>query len=302
MPNEPAKREAKEADTPAEGAAAADPLTTEVVGSAESYRKLGEIFVSALAAIPTATLVTTLISAPGDAGLHDWKLAAGIALAALAIVIGVQLAIWLRTPVEVTREALTRFPMQRVIGTSQDSYDELLTRIGELQDALATADDAKRPTVERHFQAVVATLRNVQLLATADALRARVLHWKTQALAGAALIAAAAAIFFLATAPKPKPTEKAAAGPTVVKVTLTTAGAKKLGCPKTTFNALKHGGTDTEPQVVPLDGLRCTAGDYLTLKVAEKEGLATEVKAVEPVSPAPTSTAPSATTTKTTTP
>ncbi len=286
-----AAEDPKAKDTPAKdttNAAATDVLTSEVVGSAESYRKLGEIFVSVLAAIPTATLVTTLIRAPGDAGLYEWKLAVGLALAALALIFGVLLAIWLRTPVEVDREALDNFEMERIVSTSQRNYEELLTRIGELQDSVAAAtEESKRKGAERSFQAVLATLRSVHLLATADALRDRVLSRKTQNLAGAALIVAAAAVFFLATAPKPKSSDKST-GPTVVKVTLSADGAKKLGCSKTTFNALKLGGSKTEPEVLPL-GLSCTAGEYLTLKVAEKEGLATEVKALEAL-PVPAAT------------
>jgi hypothetical protein len=279
-----AKDVTTKADTPST-AASADLLTTEVAGSAEGYRKLGEIFVSALAAIPTATLVTTLIRAPGDAGLHEWKLAVGLALAALALVLGVLLAVWLRTPVEVSRDSLEKFSMTRVF-TNQPSYARLLDRIDQLDDKLATTTEKERPVVERHLAAVRGTLRNVQLLATADQLRARIARPKTRNFAGGALLAAAAAVFFLASAPKPKPAEASSAATTsVVKVTLTPAGMKKLGCPSSTFNALKVGGTDIAPSVVPLHGVNCSAGDYLTLKIAEKEGLATEVKVLQPSTP-----------------
>lgn len=196
---------------------------------------------------------------------------------------------WLRTPVEVSRAQLDHFEMSGIVGTNQTSYAGLLRRIEQLQDKLATASTAERPTTERHLKGVLATLRNVQLLATAENVRARVLSRRTTALAGGALIAAAASVFCLATVPKTKPAPAAAAGASVVSVTLTEAGAKKLGCPTATFNALKLGGSATEPQVLPLGGVKCTAGDYLTLKVAEKEGLATGVEALEPVSATPTS-------------
>lgn len=302
MPPEAAEPDPKTED--ATPGAAADTLTKEVVGSADSYRRLGEIFVSALAAIPTATLLTTLIRAPGDAGLHDWKLALGLALAAIALVLGVLLSVWLRTPTEIGRQALQEFDMSRIVGTSQPTYERLLARIEQLEDKLATATDAERPATDRHLRAVLATLRNVHLIAIADALRKRVLSTTTQGLAGSALITAAAAVFFLATAPKPKAAEATATGPSVVSVALTSDGAKKLGCSKAKFSALRLGGSDTEPQVVPLGRVTCTAGPYLTLKVAEKEGLASEVKVLEPFSPMPsgaarsttTSTAPTATT------
>jgi hypothetical protein len=285
-----------------------DVLSTEVVGSADSYRKQGQIFVSALAAIPTATLITTLIRAPGDAGLEEWKLAVGLSLAAVALAIGVWLALWLRAPVEISRQTLKDFPMHRVVGTGQRSYGEVLTRINELREKLAEADH-KLPNEERRYRAVLATLRSVQLLATADALRSRVTDKKTQLLAAGALVAAGGAVFFLASTPKPKAPETAAAAP-VVKVTLTEAGVKTLGCSKPTFDALKIGGTETEPQVVPLGQVTCTAGTYLTLPIAAKEALATDATPVkapskEPAATvstpaAPTSTAPPATTAGTT--
>jgi hypothetical protein len=269
-----------------------DVLTTEVVGSAESYRKQGQIFVSALAAIPAATLLTSLIRAPGDSGLEDWKLALGLTFAAAALALGVWLALHLRAPVEISREALMNFPMHRIVGTGQEGYEELLTRINQLRETLADAGD-KLPAEERRFHAVLATLRSVHLLATADALRRRVTDKTTLGLAGVSLALAAAAVFFLATAPKPKAAEKAAGGPAVVKVALTPAAVTQLGCPKSTFNALKLGGSETEPQVIPLGGVKCAAGDYLTFAI--KKAPAAEVTAVKPASQAPTTTTKSTT-------
>src|SRR5437016_4391755 len=101
---------------------ALDVLTREVWGSVESYRKQGQVFVSVLAAIPTATLVTTLIRAPSDAGLHEARLAFGLLFAFVALGLGVVLALSLRKPVEVTENELKTFSMQRIIGTGQQSY------------------------------------------------------------------------------------------------------------------------------------------------------------------------------------
>jgi hypothetical protein len=274
-------------DTPDAGAAADDVLTTEVIGSADSYRRVGEVFVSALAAIPAATLLTSLIRAPGDAGLSEWKLILGVLLAALAVAFGVALAVWLRTPVTVTTAELQEQSFSELVLTNQDDFDELVLRIDEVESAIGDATtETARLREQRQLAALIATLRRVQLVVTAKKLRERVTDWKTIALALLSLGCAAAAVAFLALAPKPK--ADAAPATTVVKVELTPDGAQLLGCPSSTFNGLKIGGTDDAPQVVPL-GVTCTAGALLELTVADKTGTA-KVSAIEAAAPTPTPT------------
>jgi hypothetical protein len=263
-------------------------LTKEVTGSADAYRNLGEIFVSVLAAIPSATLLTTLIRAPGNASVDEPRLAGGLMLAAVALALGVWFAVWLRTPVEVTEEELKDFPMTRIIGTRQPTYDRLLDRIDQLQQEIAAAaDDAGRKAAERHYRAVLATLRSVHALASADRLRTRVLSDKSKWLSGCALLATTASVFLLATAPKSEEAQSAAApaAPAVVHVKLTHAGVDKLGCSKKTFDAIRFGGTAAEPQLVPLGRVTCTAGTYITVKVAAKPTLASSVEPSKPASP-----------------
>jgi hypothetical protein len=60
-----------------------------------------------------------------------------------------------------------------------------------------------------------------------------------------------------------------AAAATVVDVQLTGDGKRLLGCPTSKFQALKVGGADNAPQIVPLN-VRCEAGALLELTVAEK--------------------------------
>ncbi len=288
---EPAKSKVESAVS---AAATDDVLMTEVVGSTESYRRLGEVLVSALAALPGATLLTSLIRAPGDTGLDETKLVVGVICAAVAVGVGVTLAMWLRAPVSVTVQELKKQDFTQLVLTSQDNYEELLQRIEEAgADIRDAKNEPERAKAQAQMSALLATLRRVQLVATANKLRERVLNWKTITLALAALAFAAAAVALLALAPKPKAADAAAA--TVVDVQLTSDGQRLLGCPTSKFQALKVGGEDEAPQVVPLN-VRCEAGALLKLTVAEKEGTAMKVSAAEPVAPTK-ATNPSSTTT-----
>jgi hypothetical protein len=211
-----------------------------------------------------------------------------VLLAALAVAFGVALAVWLRTPVTVTRAELQQQPFSELVLTNQDDFDELVLRIDEVESAIvAAATDAGRKREQRRLAALLATLRRVQLVVTAKKLRERVTHWETIALALLSLGCAAAAVAFLALAPKPK--AEAAPATTVVKVELTADGAALLGCPSSTFDGLRIGGTDAAPQVVPL-GVTCKAGALLELTVAEKTGTASKVSAIEAAAPTPTPT------------
>ncbi|MCC0100492.1 hypothetical protein K7B10_38135 [Streptomyces flavotricini] len=262
---------------------AAEALTAEVIGSTESYRRLGEIFISVLAAVPAATLLTSLIRAPGEEGLNGWRLGWGLTCGSVALLASVWLAVRMRQPVEIELTELKRFDINRVLGTRQKDVDGLLERIDQLQQARADArSDAERADAERGLRGVLRTLESVHLLATADKLRERVTSPLSWLLVTCAVAASALAVFFLATAVN----SKAADSPMpVVKVTLTPAGAKQLGCP-ITFTALKLAGSDAEPYVVPMDGTRCTAGVYLKLKTGKEP-----IAEVEPLTPLATSTA-----------
>jgi hypothetical protein len=292
----PAAAAAGAAGAAADPAAAAEPaatevLTTEIIGSAESYRRVGEVFVSVLAALPSLTLLTSLIRAPGDAGLDEVRLVAGVVCAALAVLCGVTLTIRLRAPVTAGRTELAALDFRELVLTNQDSYEELLERIDEVGDAIADSRTtaAERKRHQAQLTALLATLRQAQLLVTAKKLRQRVLDRMTIGLALASLGFVTAAIAFLALAPKPE--AAATAGTTVVQVELTSQGAKLLGCPRS-FSALRVGGTDDAPQVVPL-GVSCKAGQLIELVVAERTGTASKVAPAEPVG----STLPAAPTT-----
>jgi hypothetical protein len=273
------EKSADNASTPA--ATAEEVLSTQIVGSVESYQRLGEVFVSALAALPGITLLTSLVRAPGDAGLdHDFVIA-GVGCAAAAVAVGIGLAVWIRAPVELDRNAISNLDWKLVLGTNQLSYDRLLDRIDQLGDQIVrTTNQKEREVYARRRNAVLATLRRVHLLATAKAMRARVLSAETIVMATAALGLAAAAVTLLALAPNPK--TEAPGGPTVVDIKLTPTGQSKLGCPTDSFAALKVGGTDTEPQVIPIGGITCEAGGFLQIKVAEQQGLATKISAAKP--------------------
>ncbi|MDP8908557.1 MAG: hypothetical protein M3N47_05455 [Chloroflexota bacterium] len=265
-------------------------LTTEVIGSTESYRRLGEVLVSVLAALPSATLLTSLIRAPGDAGLDETKLIAGVVCAAIAVATGVALAIWLRSPVTVNAQELKNEDFKQLVLTSQDNYDELLERIKEAGVDINDAEtESERTKAQGQMKALLATLRRLQLVATATKLRKRVFDWRTIALALGSLAFAAAAIALLALAPKPKAADAAT---TVVEVRLTAEGARLLKCPTSDFKALRVGGTDDVPQVVPLN-IECKAGALLELKTAAKAGTTLKVTEAEPVAPIVTVTTPS---------
>ncbi|MEU9786915.1 hypothetical protein AB0H92_39185 [Streptomyces phaeochromogenes] len=257
--------------------AVAEVLTAEVIGSTESYRKLGEVFVSVLAAVPAATLLTTLIRAPGEEGLNGWRLGWGLACAAAALLASVFLAVYLRQPIEIKHDELNSFDIKRVLDTRQDDFKGLIGRIDQLhQSYTAARSDTERADAERSLRGVLKTLQSVHLLATAEKLRKRVNSLATWALVICAVGASALAVFFLATAVKSKAGDSAKP---VVQVTLTPAGAKQLGCPLA-FTALKLGGTDTEPHVLPIDGTKCTAGTYLKLKAGQQS-----IAEVEPFTP-----------------
>jgi hypothetical protein len=70
---------------------------------------------------------------------------------------------------------------------------------------------------------------------------------------------------------------------TVLTVKLNPEGKAAFHCATATFTALRVGGTDEEPQVVPLS-TSCVAGSLLQLKVGAKE-TASNADAVEPAKP-----------------
>lgn len=269
----------KPAEEPKAAATIDELLTAEVTGSADSYQKTGQIFISVLAALPGVALLTSLVRAPGEAGLDEKALIFGVLAAVVAVGFGVALALRLRAPVTVAAAELERFDLRRILATNQEDYRGLLRRIDQLGDQVASiTDPEERKPYERRLDAVLQTLRRVHLVATADELRRRVHARETIALAGAALLAAAVAVVGLALAPKPK--ADPATSPSLVQVALTEDGATRLGCSTRSFTALRLGGTDDAPQVLPL-GVTCTAGRLLDLKVAEKDGLATTVEPVK---------------------
>lgn len=275
--DKPKKEEATSAT-----AVADEVLTSEITGSASSYRRLGEIFVSLLAAVPAAGLVTTLVRAPGEAGLDERKLGIGLALAVVAVMLGLILALRMRAPVEVDESSLHKFPMSQIVETQQTSYGELIARIRETDKAAADPEETpeERARLEQDRDELLKTLRSVHLLQTAKELRGRALGKGAFLTTLGALLAAAGAVFFLALAPR----GKAGTPVQVVQVKLAESeAAKELGCSASTFHALEIGGEGDVHQVVPLGGASCTAGPVIEVKV-EDEGSATAVEPVDAAS------------------
>jgi hypothetical protein len=256
-------------------AVAEELLTREIVGSGEAYRKLGEIFVSVLAAIPGAALITGLIKAPAEGGLDELHLALGLGAAMLAVGLGALLAFRVRAPVEIGQAELRAVDLGTIVGTTQESYDRLSDRIDQVEAEISNLPDDTTDDVRKarwaEFDSLVATLRQVQLVATSREVRKRIDHDDTRALAFFALVAAGVATFFLAIAPVEN-TEVTAVTAVTVELatdaedeTALTPAAEALGCSTPTFAALKIGGTDEAPEVLPLGDVTCEAGTILKL-------------------------------------
>jgi hypothetical protein len=253
-----------------------DPVADEAVASAASYRRVGQIFTAVLAGIPTIAVLGSLIRAPGDAGFDEGRLIAGLAAVAVSVGIAVALAIVLRLPVDVRDgDADVRsFDMSRVLGARSPTYEALLSDIRGL-----TGNPNPSPESDKGLKAAVQIRQRVFQLVAADRMRAKVGGPDAIGLFIGTLVFAVIGVFFLATAPKPKASEATAVK--LVTVTLTPDGQTALGCEVQSFTALKVGGSDTEPVVVPFD-TQCTKGKLLTLTVGETEKLAEKVEAVTP--------------------
>jgi hypothetical protein len=250
-----------------------EPVVDDAVGSVASYRRLGQVYVTLLAGIPGATLLAGIIKAPGENGFDAWDLVIGLVLVAIAVALGLTLVTWLRAPIELKDGDLEGFEMARILGARHAKYNDLL---GHIQRLANTANLSSAARADLANSAKVR--RQVFQLAAADRMRSRVLNWKTALLVGSSLAFITAGVALLALAPKPKTSgDKSAVS--VVTVKLTPAGKKAFGCSTEDFSALRIGGTDDAPQVVPL-GTTCTKGSLLALTVGTEKKSATSAKTV----------------------
>lgn len=250
-----------------------DPVADEMVHSAVSYRRLGQLYITFLAGIPGVTLLSSVIRAPGEAGFDASKLIAGLVLVAVAVAVGLALVAWLRAPVELEDKDLTNFQMSRILGTRHGTYPSLIQHIKTLANTVDLSS-ASRTNLEN---AIEVRQRAFQLKA-ADVLRNRVLSPVTAGLLALSLAAVTAGIAFLALAPEEK--GDAEPSPTLLEVTLTPEGQQAFGCPEKRLVGLRVGGTEDAPQVVPL-GVDCTRGELLALTVGTEKKHATSAKPVE---------------------
>jgi hypothetical protein len=259
--------------TPSETQQPDDPVADDAVASVQSYRRLGQVFVTFLAGIPGATLLAGIIKAPGENGFDATKLVVGLILVAIAVALGLVLVTWLRAPVELQDDDLTGFEMGRILGARHSTYDSLLAHIRTLANT-ANLNSASRADLANSMS----VRRQVFRLAAANKMRGRVISWRTGLLVGLALAFITGGVALLALAPKPKAEEKKAAV-SVVMVELTSAGKTAFGCTDASFPGLRIGGTDEAPEVVPL-GTTCTKGSVLALTVGAESKSATSVKTV----------------------
>lgn len=253
---------------------AADVVVDDALHAATAYRNVGQVFVAVLTAIPTATLITGAVKVPDDGTWDTHDLVLGLVLAGIALVAGMAAVVWIRLPAKLTDDDLKDFDMGRVLGARSPTYKDLLDGIDQLlQKAPADRTQTDKDDLAGHLQ----VRQNVYRLATADALAARVTAFRLWAFVVIAIAASLAATGFLAVAPhKQTPAEPVS----VVSVELTQGGVAAFGCGKAKFAAIKIGGTDDEPEVIPI-GATCTKGNLLKLKVGHDASAA----AADPVKP-----------------
>jgi hypothetical protein len=120
----------------AEAAPTADAgVVDEARSAAAGTRSAARWLASALAAIPSLAIVTTLVSGPGDAGFREGRLIWGVALAALGALIGVISFAGVFAPVPLTDKDLARADLRSIPGSRYPSFPVLAKAIEALRDA-----------------------------------------------------------------------------------------------------------------------------------------------------------------------
>jgi hypothetical protein len=269
---------------PAPTDAAGDALVEDAVSAAAGYRKVGDLLVAFLTAAPAATVLTGLVALPDGSEWDEELLAVGLGLAGIAVCVGLAVAAWLRSPVALTDTSseVTKFTMARVLGGT-GTYSDLTTNIVDLLGLNTRTTDQ-----ETELKNSMAQRLAVYRLATADALADRVKSFWVIAGMLVAIAAGLSAIGVLAVAPKPT----SAGGTDIVAVTLTPEGQAVFDCDADSFIAIRVGGGEDDPEVVPL-GVECTAGAALALSLEKGNGSASKVEKVEPFEAEITTTEPS---------
>lgn len=326
----------------------AQPAIEDALSAAEGTRKTAMWIASALGAVPSATIVASIISGPGEGGFDSCDLALGIALAALGVALGISVFARVITPLAFEDFNFAGFPMARIPGAAArfksfkdleeviESYQstlgtsrtelanakavaarataEAVVAEGSLTISLARVENAstaekaaletqagearahaqeKRNAAEgaegrakslaesyAHSREQLAAAEQIRQsayrLKTADEVRARfdkARYWLWPVVA-----LAAAGIYFVGIAPKPKPAEPKP--PVLVALTLSEAGEEKI-CPVKTLQALQVGGDEKAPQVITLPTPECPS-KTLTFKKEDSPALGS-VAVVEPI-------------------
>jgi hypothetical protein len=258
----------------AESEPSSSAVVSETVSAAKGYRTAAEALVAGLALAPLLTALGGMLTLPED---WDWSLPWLIAAAVLlsaSVLAGLYVSVRLREPVELTDTSpqISAFNMSRIPSAPFDSFGAL--RDGQTDLLGVTLTDAQK----LELRAYNAMISDVYELATASELGARIRHRKIKGAVAIAVIGAFSAVIALLLAPHPL--EAKAQDVRLVSVTLEPAAVKKLGCDSDTFDALRVGGTDDKPIVVPIRGTCDT--NLLELTVKENK-TATSVKDAKPV-------------------
>jgi hypothetical protein len=253
-------------------------VTVPVDASARGYRLAAGSALAFLAGVPAAIGVTSFITHKGEI---DWtKAAVGIGFVVLAVFSGVWLILRVKSPPdEPAGQELDDANLATYEGGPDVTYATLTKRLEQLQDGLNDEEDAKeKQRLKDSYIATSAAQGRLRAYVKGAKLHEQIFSRWTGVALVLSVVFAAVGCFLLAVAHKPE--TAAASTVKVVAVTLTAPQAKTLGCPKTKFTALRVGGTDKQPQVLPL-GISCTTGAYLKLNVGASKPTAQQISDVK---------------------
>jgi hypothetical protein len=149
---------------PADAPAAFDSseVVDEASAAAAGTRAAARWLASALGGIPSLAIVGAVVRSPGDGGFEPWKLALGVAFAALGAVIGVLAFARVLAPVPLEDKDLLKpdFDLKRIPGQPYTRYSELTKDMDAIRRAAGDRDweaaDALRAAKQAEAEAQIA--------------------------------------------------------------------------------------------------------------------------------------------------
>jgi len=113
----------------------ASDVVEEARSSAAGTRTTARWIASALGSIPSLTILAAIVRVPGDDGFDETKLAIGLALAALGLVVGVGAFAYVLSPDRVKEKDLEDLDLRRIPGQPFENYKTLGDHLKPLRDA-----------------------------------------------------------------------------------------------------------------------------------------------------------------------